>query len=490
MHLSSSDSSEFEKLSPVTLIGAWNMDDSTDSQRPNESNRFSAHTGASDISAEEILWDVTERFEVPAIRGGPVRLPDPMRLHVEWRGCHFCLKFKPSDTFAHVKRSLAVKCGFGFSWVMLKNCQSVDWAAGRGSRCFRDFDDASTLADSFIGCEADRFHDADAGLVLCSSHGPLRISTSRRRHFIGINLFGSDRVCEVKRRIEGHNGIAIRDQRILFDGRELPDDFTLEDLGRLDVKKTHCTILRLAVRLHRPIQIWIQHRNGERLGLEVDSSDLICELKERIESQEGILKREQRLFVGGKELVDGSLVCDWSIQSGFTVHLVCARAAFPEALNGQIGGDHPAANESIELLIHDLHSNHISSISVGRQEPFGDLSKHLGYGAGHYHFWLGDLWLHFDDTVEGFPIRSGTVIHLKVEFPIFVRMFDGQHVVFTVSPDDTIWDVKLAIEDHEGIPPSDQRLIFGRKQLDEDQTIADCRIRQDSTLHLALRLRG
>lgn len=73
---------------------------------------------------------------------------------------------------------------------------------------------------------------------------------------------------------------------------------------------------------------------------------------------------------------------------------------------------------------------------------------------------------------------------------IFIKTLTGKTLTISITKDTTVSELKNTIYDKERIPPDQQRLIHQGKQLEDHNKLTDYDIKNHTTVHLILRLRG
>eukprot|EP00347_Sterkiella_histriomuscorum_P006632 403352030 len=370
-------------------------------------------------------------------------------------GKTYAIDVDESDTIAMVKQKIQEK---------VVTLPDPLWLAFGG----KFLDNKKTIKDYNIGNQSTLYQ------VLNLKGGVQIFVRTLTGKTITIEVELDDTIECIRAKIQDKPGMPPDHIRLVFGGKKLQDGKILSDYGLQKESTIH-----MVLRLRGGMQIFVKALTGRTITLEVEQDESIESIRAKLQDKEGIPPDQLRLIFGGKELLVGKTLKDYGIQKESTIFTVLRLRGgmniYVKTLSGKTKTLEVEESDSIEIIREKILDKGWVPPDQVRLVFNGKLLE-----DGRY---LSDYNIQNESTLH-------LVLKLRIGMQIHAKTLGGKTLTLPVDENEPIENIKAMIQNKEGIPADQLRLIIGAKQLEDGKTLSDYNIQNDYAILIVLKLKA
>jgi ubiquitin C len=280
------------------------------------------------------------------------------------------------------------------------------------------------------------------------------------------------RIKDVKTTIETKVGIASIQIRLFFGTIQLKDDNTLQSYGI----QNGCALVIVHGR-RGSMQIFVKSDYKKPFMLEVNPTDDIKTIKALIRQHEGISPKQQRLILGYKQLEEGATLEDYCVHKDSTLKLIQDNCC------------------SMNICVKTLSGKRIF-FEIDLDEHIEDIKTLIQWKEGipnsEQRLFFGSIELEGNNTLAKYGIHNDSTLKLFIRYTnnlkIFVTRETQKPILLEVAPSYSIEDIKVLIQEQEGILKERTSLIFEGTELENRKSLSNYGIYNLCTLNLIVHI--
>ncbi|KAG1767368.1 hypothetical protein EV702DRAFT_1147118 [Suillus placidus] len=239
----------------------------------------------------------------------------------------------------------------------------------------------------------------------------------------------------------------------------------------------------LFIAMYQREAMWLQFNSNKTFAIRIyvgginviTGEPMVPNMATLLERQNGIKKKQDYIIVPSQPWLDGI-----ATGRGMVKQFAAVPYGSGYSIEHQITGSETTGGLQIEVIPAYQASVHLKGVDIHRTP------HELGLSLGSETTMTNLNALPPPRTASSGMQNSSTGRVMQ----IFVKKLNGKTLPIMAASSDTIHDIKLIIQDTQRIPPDEQRLQHGGRDLKDDHTLSDYYINKESTLYLVLRLRG